>query len=430
MNGIPLDPSVPTFTEALRQAGYRTHCCGKIHLRCALTPTGVPVEELDPTEWVESGVMWKSGRIRDLPVPYYGLESVDFVNGHANGSYGHYTRWLREEHPDQAHLFFDAVPLEPPTPAWELYNRRSFKWALPSELHPITYIADRTIDTLNTVARNRAGQGSVAHQYPDEAARPFCLICSIQEPHSPFAPPAEYAYRFDPKDIPPPVGREGELDALPPHFRAMHERPIVTSGNRLQPMKDTDLYYAECAAHYFALIEMLDDQVGRVMGALESSGLSENTVVLFLADHGEALGDHGMWGKGPYHFDSVIRVPFVVAWPARFAAGRSYDGVVSLVDIAPTILDLAGTPIPQGAHPPAPEAPDAPSPWPGQSLLPLLTGEDTSTDGSCVVEMDKDYLGFKMRTLVTQRYRLTCYSGREYGELFDLKEDPDELHNL
>jgi arylsulfatase A-like enzyme len=210
----------------------------------------------------------------------------------------------------------------------------------------------------------------------------------------------------------------------------MVERPIVTSGNKLQPMKETDPFYAECAAHYFALIEMLDDQVGRVMDVLESTGLSENTVVLFLADHGEALGDHGMWSKGPYHFDSVIRVPFVVSSPARFAAGRSYDGVVSLVDIAPTILDLAGVPLPQGAHPPVPEAPDALSPWPGQSLLPLLTDEDTSTDGSCVVEMDEDYLGFKMRTLITQRYRLTAYSGKRYGELFDLKEDPDELHNL
>ena len=255
-------------------------------------------------------------------------------------------------------------------------------------------------------------------------------MCSIQEPHSPFAPPKEYAYRFDPRDVPPPVGREGELDDLPPHFRAMVETDITTSGNRAQAMNRTEPYYAECAAHYYALIEMLDDQVGRVMNALRNYGLEEDTVVLFVADHGEALGDHGLWGKGPYHIDGVIRVLFFMCLPGPVEPGKSFDGPVSLLDFAPTILDLAGVPIPEGATPPEPEAPAAPPAWPGRSLLPVLNGDDTDANTSALVEMDEDYLGFKMRTLVTKRHRITCYSGHTYGELFDLEEDPDELHNL
>jgi len=220
------------------------------------------------------------------------------------------------------------------------------------------------------------------------------------------------------------------LNDLPPHFRAMVETPVVTSGNKLQPMNATAPYHSECAAHYFGLIEMIDDQVGRVMRALEESGLARDTVVMFISDHGEALGDHGLWGKGPYHFDSVIRVPFLVAWPGILPAGRTHDDVVSLLDFAPTILDIAGVPIPEGRVPTAPEVFPAPPPWPGHSLLPTLKGERGAADADAIVEMDEDYLNFKMRTFVTRRYRLTCYSGQPYGECFDLQEDPHELLNL
>jgi arylsulfatase A-like enzyme len=417
MNGIPLDPSIPTFTEALRQAGYHTHCCGKIHLCSSGTPNGLPLDDVNPIDYPESRMLWLSERVTDLTLPFYGLKSVDYAGGHGHNSYGHYIHWLNKEYPQEAQFFFDQTPLEPPSPAAKLFNRSSYKWALPAELHPMTWIANRTIDFLNEVGRT-------------ENPRPFALMCSIQEPHPPFAPPAPYCYRCHPEDVPPPAGRLGEYDDLPPHFRQMYETQLVTSGNKGQPMNATTPYYAECAAHYYGLIEMLDVQVGRVMDALHTNGLADETVVIFVADHGEALGDHGMWGKGPYHCDGVIRVPFLVSWPGHIRPGTVHDGVVSLLDFAPTILDIAGVPIPEGPVPANPEAVNAPPVWPGRSLLPVLTGTDTSTDTTALVEMDEDYLGFKMRTLVTQRYRLTCYSGQAYGELFDLQEDPNELHNL
>jgi arylsulfatase len=230
--------------------------------------------------------------------------------------------------------------------------------------------------------------------------------------------------------VPPPRRREGELDRLPPHFRLQYETALVTQGNNGQPMRATEPYRAECAAHYYGLIEMVDQQVGRVLDALRRNGLEENTVVIFTADHGEALGDHGMWGKGPYHYDGVIRVPLLVRLPG--SAATSHAGVVSLLDLPPTILDLAGVPIPDGAAAGAPaEAPQAPPAWAGRSLTPVLTGGGADGPaGSALVEEDEDYLGFRMRTLVTDRYRLTAYSGQPYGELFDLREDPHEYVNL
>lgn len=152
------------------------------------------------------------------------------------------------------------------------------------------------------------------------------------------------------------------------------------------------------------------------------NGLESNTVVILAADHGEALGDHGMWGKGPYHFDGVIRVPFLVSWPGFCNAGATHAGVVSLLDFAPTILDVAGVPIPEGERPTQPVGGFEPPPWPGQSLKPILTG-------TALVEDDQDDLGLRLRTLVTERYRLTVYAGQTYGELFDLQADPNELHN-
>jgi len=99
--------------------------------------------------------------------------------------------------PKSAKIFHEQIPLEPPSDAFELFNRSSYKWALPAEHHPMTWIEDRSIDFLDTAGQaQQAGTG-----------RPFMLMCSIQEPHPPFAPPAPYGYRYDPKDVPPPLSR-------------------------------------------------------------------------------------------------------------------------------------------------------------------------------------------------------------------------------
>ena len=405
MNGVQLGYDVPTFTESLRQGGYRTHCVGKIHLRSSLTPEGVPLEDVDPREFPEARDMWFSGRMTKLPSPYYGFESTDFQNAHRpEDGWGEFPAWLDREHPDQAHLFHDGVPLEPPTPAMDFYTR-SFKWALPDELHPTAWCADRAMDFLDDA---------------QEDERPFMLWFSSELPHVPLAPPAPWCYKYDPDDVAPPIFDEGEFDLIPPHHRRRYER----EGVHIAP------YRSECAAHYYGLIEMIDYQLGRILDALKRNGQEENTVILVTADHGEALGDHGMWGKGPFHYDSVVRVPLLVSWPGRFREGQVHDSVVSLVDFAPTILEIAGVPIPEGNAPPVPVSPDAPQPWPGHSLVPVLEGRDGAGRGRALIEDDQDKLGFRVRTLVTERYRLTAYSGRSYGELFDFREDPGELRNL
>lgn len=98
--------------------------------------------------------MWRTGRIRKPPTPYYGFEEVAFVNGHGHGSWGKYVNWLDREHSDEAYLFHERVPLEPPSPAADFYTA-SYKWALPFALHPMTWTCDRTVAHLNRYGQQR-----------------------------------------------------------------------------------------------------------------------------------------------------------------------------------------------------------------------------------------------------------------------------------
>ncbi len=420
MNGIPLSPRVPTFVEALRADGYRTHGVGKMHLSITSPPRGVSPDAVDPKEFPECASLWRAGKITTLPTPYHGFETVEYGTGHGPQIVGDYVKWLEHAHPDSAEKLRDWTPVEPPSPAFRLYNRQTFKWALPAAHHPTTWVVDRCIEFLR--ARKKEGESGTAS--------PFFLFCSINDPHAPFAAPEPYCHRYSPAEVPPPREREGELAHLPPHFRAMVEDGIVTSGNPAEPMRATRPYQAECAAQYFGQIELIDDQVGRLLAALAASGEEKNTLVVFTADHGECLGDHGLWGKGPYHYDGVIRVPGVATWPGQIPAGIRNTAPCSLLDLAPTFLAAAGVSIPEMQPVSPAEAPAAPSPWPGMNLLPVLAGKQELQDRAVLVEMDEDYLGLRLRTLVTRRHRLTTYAEKSYGELFDLENDPDEFTNL
>jgi len=153
-------------------------------------------------------------------------------------------------------------------------------------------------------------------------------------------------------------------------------------------------------------------------------------VIAFVCDHGDMMGDHWMLNKGPFGFEGLLRVPMIWSWPGRFQQGATTQALVSLLDLVPTVLDLAGVEALQGPAPPEPEAPQHCPALPGKSLVPLLRGEAAGVQDSVVIENDEDYLGLRLRTLVTDRHKITVYAGGDFGELFDLVEDPHEVHNL
>jgi arylsulfatase A-like enzyme len=410
-NGVPLDPRIPTLGAALAGAGYRTHGVGKIHLKPFFPQTSLDAATLRPEDWPEAMPLWNDGRLTRLPAPYYGLQTVDFHGGNGHRAYGHYMNWLLERETRGREM------LAPP-PGVEMNFERAVEVAwtcrLPEELHITAWAAER--------AERFLAEASATGQ-------PFFLWVSVPEPHPPYMAPAPWAGLYDPTDMPEPNRRAGELDSLPPHYRRLFETGLPTAG-RIAPTNVPEEARRRVTAMVYGMVGQFDAMVGRILAALEARGLADDTAVVFMSDHGQMLGDHWMYSMPPSHLDGNLRVPSVWRWPSGFQRGVVSNALVSHLDFAPTVLDLAGVPIPAGRVPPAAEAPLQRRPWPGRSLRPILASSQAEAQDSVIAENDEDYLGMRMRTLITPDHHITVYAGECYGELYDLRSDPRQVVNL
>lgn len=385
-NGIGLDPRYPVLPGLLREAGYRTASFGKLHL----VPYSID-RHTPPEAWeqYEAREYWEAHD--SFPKPYYGFEQVYLTCGHGPYIFGDY---VYDVGAAVHRLLSVEQALTPPTGAKE-----SWKAAISPEQHYNTRIADKTIEFLQS----------------HDGDQPFFAWCSFPDPHHPYMPPAPYCDQYEPGAITfDPARRDGELDDLPPYFRQSHTGEMRTGG--LQggaQMNDT--HYREILAHTYGMISMVDDQVGRIMTTLRETGLLDNTIVIFMSDHGDLMGDHWLINKGPYLFDGLTRVPTIWRLPDGANAGHVSETFVSAVDFAPTVLDFAGVVAPAGTQ--------------GESYRGVLTGEAAGLRDGAYIEYDSTYLSDRLRHLRTDRWALTVYSDNDYGLLYDLADDPRELHN-
>ncbi len=236
-------------------------------------------------------------------------------------------------------------------------------------------------------------------------ARPFCMVASFTHPHDPFTIGSEYWDRFGAADIPPP-----RLQAADdPHSRRL--RHVI--GMDLQPVTPAQVQAARRA--YFAEIAYFDDNVGRLMAALRAARLADSTIVMVIADHGEMLGERGLWYKMSFH-EPAARVPLIVAAAGHFAPGRVAQAV-SLADLLPTLAEIAGDGRP----------PDYAAPIDGRSLLPHL-GRNGGHD-----EAIGEYLaeGVVAPMLMIRRGAMKyIHTPTDPDLLYDLAADPDEQVNL
>ncbi|MCL4508169.1 MAG: sulfatase-like hydrolase/transferase [Chloroflexi bacterium] len=407
-NGINLQRVFPTLPEGLRRQGYRTHSVGKIHASIYGLPNGSDPECLDPADYPESQSMWAEHRLSAPPLPYYGFESVELTTGHGGAVGGAYRQWLDATHAGAGQLLSAGAGRRPASQA-----EQAWIMALPPEWHYNTWVADRSISFLEDVARSD---------------HPFLLQCSFPDPHHPYCPPEVWAHCYEAAEMPLPVRRAGELDALPPFYRDQFERDVIVSG-RQRRTNISDDQLRDIRALTCGMVSFVDEQVGRVLMALDRLGLREQTIVIFLSDHGDMLGDHWMLNKGPFHFEGLLRVPFLWSWRGHFLEGARSQALVSLLDLVPALYDLTGVPVLEGDLPLRVEAPRQPPALPGRSLTPVLRGERPKVQDALVVENDEYYLGLRLRTLITERYVLTAYPGHPFGELWDLQEDPQQLWN-
>ena len=171
----------------------------------------------------------------------------------------------------------------------------------------------------------------------------------------------------------------------------------------------------------YASISYVDACIGQLLAYLEKSGLADNTIVIFSSDHGDLMGDHGLLFKGPCPFNGVLQLPLIWKVPGLTKPGVS-NSLVSSIDIPKTILSILG--IKERYHPPDMQ---------GYNISSILVDPKTKVRDCCFIENDEEIgpLNSRLRHLVTEDYKLTIYEGEaNFGDIYDRKNDPNELHNL
>ncbi|MDR6553896.1 sulfatase-like hydrolase/transferase [Paenibacillus qinlingensis] len=356
-----LNPGVETFSEKLKESGYDLFYSGKWHVSATENPKDRGWKELQ----VSAGVG-----------TYMGISRDRFQADHE--------KYLAESKVERGRG-------ELLRPGWG--NK---------QLYGTTEKAYQELKDYQVV---RSGIEQL-DQLKD-SQEPWCVYIGVNGPHDPFIIPEPYASMYDPKDIPLPPNYHDDLKDKPGVYRKMR--------NVFDQLSEDEV--KESIAHYWGYCTMMDDMFGEVLQALERNGQKEDTLVVFLSDHGEHAGAHGLYCKGISMFDEGYRVPLVVSWPGNNPnPGCQVDEFVTLMDIAPTLLEAAGAPVLNKCA--------------GRSLLPFLsnTQPDDWRD-SQYAQCNGVEVYYTSRMVRTNDYKFV-YHATDINELYDLNVDPHELHNV
>lgn len=350
-----------TFVEALREKGYNTGLIGKWHAGTEKNAAAFGFDGPDLPGWhnpVDSEDYL--GFLEERGLPPYAIS--DRIRGTLpNGGPGNLL----------------AARLHQPVEA-------TFEY----------YLATRTIEMLERYAADAERDDT-----------PFFLELSFFGPHLPYIVPDQYFDMFDPELIELPKSIAETFEGKPPVQRnysahwTFDTMPIEVSRKLI--------------AIYWGYVAMIDEQIGRVMDALERLDLVDSTAVFFTADHGEFTGSHRLHDKGPAMYEDIYRTPGIVRIPGA-PIGQVRTNFVSLTDATATILEIAGI--------------DPEPAVDSRSLVPLVQGEDPPWAEDIVCEFHGHHFPYPQRMLRTDRYKLVV-NPDSINELYDLELDPDELLN-
>lgn len=382
-NGQSIPADERLVPRILADDGYTCGLVGKLHVRAAHPRPTRPIE--DRTDDGYSRFDWSH-----QPPPTAAQAAMDWpANAYSNWLRARGVSYERRPHPDSAHV----------------------QLGMDEEHHHTTWCAESAVDFVETMAG-----------YP----QPWLLSVNFFDPHHPFDPPEalleRYLDRLD--DIPPPAIRPGEIETKPALHRDHHDGAHDAGRTFVFPDMD-DREHQLIRAAYWAMVDLLDRQVGRILDALERTGQRDDTIVVFHADHGEMLGDHGIYLKGPYFYDPAVRVPLILNWPLGIPEPRRVDALVELVDVAPTLLEAAGADPEPGVQ--------------GRSLMPLIDGgpapaehrEDVYSEFYNAGGLHRDRRTYATMIRSADR-KIVVYhgdGGDVDGELYCLDEDPGEHVN-
>jgi len=254
---------------------------------------------------------------------------------------------------------------------------------VPEEHHGTKWVADRSIDFIRT----NAGR------------HPFFLWSSWIAPHPPFDVPDAWANLYKGADLPQPYVSKTPLPALSEESKVLGDLPNKRYVRRMREL-------------YYAAISYVDHQIGRILEALEQARLLGNTLIIFTSDHGDLLGDYGLYQKW-HPYDSCARIPLIMRYPAKVTAGTVYDDFVDLNDVLPTVLDVAELDYPGTI------------PLPGESLL-----GDPKTKDRDWQYVEYSYDNRRWISVRNEAYKYNFFYGGGFEQLFDMRNDPHETTNL
>lgn len=252
--------------------------------------------------------------------------------------------------------------------------------------------------------------------YPQ--TEPLFLQIGFPGPHPPYDPTPEEAEKYIDRDLPLPEVTQEELDTQPPAYQQLREHNMRIDHDSVvhvdQPSKEQ---LQRLRAYYAANVTMIDKQVGDILDTLDAQGYLENSIVIFTSDHGDCLGDHGHIQKWTM-YDIITRVPTIFWSPKYVKAGERISDQCQWMDIGHTVLELAGVTPPESMQ--------------TVSLKPALEGEDWQGRDYVFAEHPADgiYEGPFMTMIRSEKWKLVHFLDQTYGQLFDLENDPNEIHNL
>ncbi|MFQ9696408.1 MAG: arylsulfatase [Zhenhengia sp.] len=348
-----------TLAGELSKAGYYTQCVGKMHVSPLRNLLGFHHIEL------HDGYLHHN---RYVNVPYYESQKVA----------DDYLYWLKQE---------KGISCDVTDTGLECNSWVARPWMYEEQTHPTNWVVNRSLDFL----RRR------------DRSKPFFLMTSFVRPHPPFDAPNYYFDLYRHKELQPPhIGDWADTETYKRWGRVFDSSEGIADPELVR----------EAQIGYYACITHMDHQIGRLIQALIEEGVYYNTVILFVSDHGELLGDHHMCRKTrPYQ--GSIKVPFILSGPEHLVGpgGRREQKLVELRDIMPTLLDFADAPIPDSVD--------------GESVRnckekewrKVLHGEHSGG------HMGNHYL-------VSEQYKYIWYTQSGKEQFFDLEKDPYELHNL
>ena len=400
--GTTLAPDVTKLTDELARVGYVNYAVGKMHF----TPVSTEGRFESPPNILDEP-FWRS-----FDGPYYGFHHNRLLNRHTSEPLScrmHYGVWLKDQGLTEADLkiHFNGQNQMDGYPG---------RWNLPRRYHPSRFVAERAA-------------GFIDQHAAQDGDKPFFMWASFQDPHRPHVVPAPYDTMYDPKTVPYLGLRPGEHDHRPDFYNELcsepgtfharfpgnkHGVPCAVSSHNIDGARDEALR-KETAVH-FGMAALVDDELTKVIDALKRTGQYDNTLIIYTTDHGDYLGNHGFHSKGFPAFEEVYNVPLIVKHPAQARAGDRSSDLVSLVDLAPTVLAMADCPIPSVM-----EGLDQSKAWQGQAA---------PVRDNLVIENRPIPSGFYQQMLVTRQHKLVAYMDTVQGELYDLRHDPDQYENL